>query len=421
MKNKLINLGASFGIDIEIYERKNNIASINTLNDELKLFQVENISLYNIKAIKNNVCINLMTENIKNTKEIVDALEEMFATQDNKNKNLLCTGKLKKKVIDEKIDLEQVKKDLLSLNNLKESYSSIKSIETGYEHIYKGNYIDNKINKCKMQNESYYNNIGVSLSIEDNNNTRVIYVNYYTKKYDFKEFKEYLLNKIELSLNKLNSSSIKTAKYNLLLSNDVVANILNAFVGSFHSKSIFMKESVLTDKLNKKIFSDKINICEDSKNGLDEILFDCEGTLKKRQDIILNGIFVKSINNLEYAIKMGEEPTGNADGVNNLMILPKDKSFASLLKELDNGVFIDEVYGLHSGIDKTTGNISLQAEGYLIENGKIKHGLNMIILSTNIFELFSNVLEVGSDLSKSSIKTLAPSLLLHDITITGKE
>ena len=54
MKNKLINLGASYGIDIEIYERKNNIASINTLNDELKLFQVENISLYNIKAIKNN-------------------------------------------------------------------------------------------------------------------------------------------------------------------------------------------------------------------------------------------------------------------------------------------------------------------------------------------------------------------------------
>lgn len=421
MKNKLINLGKAHDIDIEIYERKNNIASINTLNDELKLFQIENITLFNIKAIKNNICINIVTENIKNTQEIIDALEEIFVTQDNKNANKLCTGKLTKKVTDEIVDFEQVKKDMLSLNDLKQTFTNIKSIETGYEHIYKGNYIDNKINKCKMQNESYYNNLGIAITIEEDDTPRVMYFTYYMKNYDFKEFKDYLINKIKLALNKLKSTSIKTAKYNVLLSNDVVTNILNTFVGSFHSKNIYMKESVLTDKLNEKIFSDKISICEDSAKGLDEVLFDVEGTLKKRQDIVLNGVFVKSINNLEYAIKMSEEPTGNADGVNNLMLLPKDKSFAVLLKELNNGIFIDEVYGLHSGIDKKTGNISLQAEGYLIENGNIKNGLNMIILSTNIFEMFSNVLEVGNDLSKCSIKTVAPSLLLHDITITGKE
>ena len=45
----------------------------------------------------------------------------------------------------------------------------------------------------------------------------------------------------------------------------------------------------------------------------------------------------------------------------------------------------------------------------------------MIILSTNIFEVFSNVLEVGSDLSNFSLSVRTPSLLLHDITITGKE
>ena len=45
----------------------------------------------------------------------------------------------------------------------------------------------------------------------------------------------------------------------------------------------------------------------------------------------------------------------------------------------------------------------------------------MIILQTNIFEVFSNVIEIGNDLSKSSLSVLAPSLLLSDITITGKE
>ena len=45
----------------------------------------------------------------------------------------------------------------------------------------------------------------------------------------------------------------------------------------------------------------------------------------------------------------------------------------------------------------------------------------MIILSTNIFEVFSNVLDVGNDLSKDNLNISAPSLLLENITIAGKE
>ena len=45
----------------------------------------------------------------------------------------------------------------------------------------------------------------------------------------------------------------------------------------------------------------------------------------------------------------------------------------------------------------------------------------MIILSTNIFEVFKNVCEVGNDLTKEYLSVTAPSLLLENITIAGKE
>lgn len=45
----------------------------------------------------------------------------------------------------------------------------------------------------------------------------------------------------------------------------------------------------------------------------------------------------------------------------------------------------------------------------------------MIILSTNFFEVFTNVIEVGNDLSKFSLSVSTPSLLLDNITIAGKE
>lgn len=420
--NNLILLGKEYGMDIEVFKEKNNSTNISTLNDKVKLFQITNVDTYIIKAIKDNRCVKLVTENIKKTKELVEALNDIFLTSDNKNSNRLCSGNIKNKVKkDEDIDYTLVKKDLVSLNHLKKDYPCIKSIEAEFSHVLCGNYITNLVNDCSMEDETYFDSYGASITVEDNNLTRVLYVSFYSKEYNFKEFKNYLISRLDTLLIKLNSTSVKTDKYKVLLTNNVVESILTTFAGSFQSKGIMLNESVFAGKLNKKIFSDKITIVEDSPNGVYNTNFDSEGVIKRAQVLVKDGVFVKEINNIEYAIKTGKDATGNADGVNNLYVKCGNKSFDELVKDLDNGIIIDEAFGFHSGVDKKTGNISVQAEGLYVKSGKITKGLNMIILQTNIFEVFSNVIEIGNDLSKSSLSVLAPSLLLSDITITGKE
>lgn len=420
--NNLILLGKEYGMDIEVFKEKNNSTNISTLNDKVKLFQITNVDTYIIKAIKDNRCVKLVTENIKKTKELVEALNDIFLTSDNKNSNRLCSGNIKNRVKkDEVIDYTLVKKDLVSLNDLKKDYPCIKSIEAEFSHVLCGNYITNLVNDCSMEDEAYFDSYGASITVENNNLTRVLYVSFYSKEYNFKEFKNYLISRLDTLLIKLNSTSVKTDKYKVLLTNNVVESILTTFAGSFQSKGIMLNESVFAGKLNKKIFSDKITIVEDSPNGVYNTNFDSEGVIKVKQVLVKDGVFVKEINNIEYAIKTSKDATGNADGVNNLYVKCGNKSFDELVKDLDNGIIIDEAFGFHSGVDKKTGNISVQAEGLYVKSGKIIKGLNMIILQTNIFEVFSNVIEIGNDLSKSSLSVLAPSLLLSDITITGKE
>ena len=420
--NKLIELGKKHNIDIEIFKEKNNSIDISTLNDKIKLFQITNVTSYIIKAIKNNRCVKIITESIKNADEIINTLEEIFNTSDNKNSNKLCSGNIKNKVKKyEKIDYTKVKDDLLSLNELKNEYSCIKTIETEFSHAEVGKFITNGLNNCDMEDETYLNSYGTSITVEKNNQTRVLYIGFYTKEYNFNEFKKYLLKKLEYLLIKLDSTSVATNKYKVLLANNVVASILSTFSTSFQSKGIYLNESVLSGKLNNKIFSDKITIVEDSPNGILNSNFDSEGTLKKKQVLVHKGIFIKEINNIEYAMKLEKDATGNADGVNNLYIEKGNKTFDELVKELSNGIIIDEAYGFHAGVDKKTGNISVQAEGLLVQNGKITKGLNMIILSTNFFEVFTNVIEVGNDLSRFSLSVSTPSLLLDNITIAGKE
>ena len=63
---------------------------------------------------------------------------------------------------------------------------------------------------------------------------------------------------------------------------------------------------------------------------------------------------------------------------------------------MENVELIDELKGLHSGVNHLTGDISLQCEGFEIKGGKKTNGLNQIVLTTNIFELFNNVKEIAN-------------------------
>ena len=112
---------------------------------------------------------------------------------------------------------------------------------------------------------------------------------------------------------------------------------------------------------------------------------------------------------------------GNSFGIRNMYLVPGEISESDLLKKLNNGFYINNLMGLHSGINHVTGDISLQCEGFVIENGKMTRGLNQVILATNIFELLNNVKEIASDLEFFSSYGGAASILVENITIAGKE
>ena len=210
-------------------------------------------------------------------------------------------------------------------------------------------------------------------------------------------------------------------KYKVLIDNYVINKIIYTFANSFYEKSLDMKVSPFAGKLGEKIFSDKITIMEEPVNEKFVVNkhFDQEGSLTYNKEIIKDGIFKTAFNTLEYAIKNNTKPTGNANMICNLNIKPGNLSYDELVKSMDNGVIINNVEGLHAGINTSTGDISLQSTGYLVEKGKIVKALDMIILQTNIFELLSNVIEVGNDFKEFSMNCAAVSLLISDITISG--
>ena len=139
------------------------------------------------------------------------------------------------------------------------------------------------------------------------------------------------------------------------------------------------------------------------------------------------------MHNLKTSGKDGVESTGNASrgsykssiGISpsNLYVEKGDKDLDEMIREMDNGILIIDLQGLHSGLNSLSGDFSLSCYGYMIEGGKKARPVNQITVSGNFFDMINKIEEIGSDLRfglPSDAYIGSPSIKIESLSIAGK-
>lgn len=424
MINQLLNEAKKNNIELEVFKEKEQNTTIEVYEDKIDSFDSFDITTYKITAIYNNKTICIETENIDDVESIIHLIKEQSLIIDNDEKNSLAVNSdiIKKVSNTIELDHQQIIQDMISFNELKKKYHNITSIMT-YISIENNDIgIYNTLN-TKLEDSNSYILYMTEVVMQFNGNNKTNYKYFYTKEYNKEKFYRMLEQVIQETIDKENAISLQTKKYNIVLDNRCVADLLTHFSFIFNAEDISKNKSILTNKLNEKVFSSKLTIVEDpqNENYIGKRLFDDEGTKTYYKEIVKDGVFITKLYNNKMAIKENTKSTGNSFNTRNMYIVPGSIDKEKLLKELNSGIYITNIEGLHAGINDTTGDISLQAEGYIIKDGKKEECLNMIILSTNIFELFNNIIDIGNDLEFFSVKGGAPSLLIENITVAGNK
>lgn len=249
---------------------------------------------------------------------------------------------------------------------------------------------------------------------------------------DFNKFDvDKLANSIvKEATSKLGGSQCDSSTYKAVLSPDVVKSLLSAYISSAIAEDVQKNSSLFVGKLNQKVASRKVTV-EDKPlaKTLFARSFDDEGVATINMPVIKNGVLLNYFYNLTTAAKDNVQSNGHGAVAGGskvytstwyLEMKPGKKSQDELFKEINNGVYITEVQGLHAGLNPRSGNFSLQSTGFLVENGKLSHGLDIITVSGNLVDLFNDISEVGSD-SKEFISGMkCPSVIVKKLKVSGK-
>ena len=86
---------------------------------------------------------------------------------------------------------------------------------------------------------------------------------------------------------------------------------------------------------------------------------------------------------------------------------------------LEDGVLVQEVSGLHSGINPVSGDVSVGAEGLVIRDGALAEPFREATIASTLQRLLLDVLAVGADFEWRPGGTGAPSLAVADIALGG--
>lgn len=237
---------------------------------------------------------------------------------------------------------------------------------------------------------------------------------------------------IEEALSKIGAKSIKSDKYKIIINNEAMVSLIGAFSSIFSAEQAQKGLSLLKDKEGEIIASKIVTFIDDPhlEDGLGSCSFDDEGVATYTKNIISNGKLNTLFHNLKTAYKAKVKSTGNGFkssyastvgiSATNFYIKPSDKSFEELCGFVKEGVIITEFAGLHSGASAVTGDFSLAAKGFMIENGKKTFPIEQITVAGNFFTLLKDIELIGSDLKFPMSSIGSPSIVIKELSIAGK-
>lgn len=104
-------------------------------------------------------------------------------------------------------------------------------------------------------------------------------------------------------------------------------------------------------------------------------------------------------------------------GITNFYIENGTVPPSDLYKGICKGVLITDVMGMHTA-NSISGEFSVGASGFYIENGSVIHPVKEIALSGNIIDMFNSVEMLGNDLRFYG-GAGAPSLLISLLDVSG--
>ena len=433
----LINKALEANIEaMEVTYNATNKTSCTIFNHEIESYEISNQSSINARGIFNGKLGLASTEKLdnKSCQYIIDSIKNSASYNEKEEEPIIFKGSkkyTKKNTFNKELAEIDVNEKIKNLRLLEEAAykesSLVTDVEVSYEEVTNEKVLANSYGLTLKEKTNYYL-YAVEVVCKKGDEIKTDFDIFLESDYSKFDYEKLAKEVVEKAVSKFDGISIKAKTYKCVMAPEVTSNLLRAMVNAgFDAEAVQKQSSILAGKLNQQVFSNRVTILEKplEKNCF-FTYFDYEGVATYNKTLVDKGVIKTYLYNLETAKKDNVESTGNGYGENkigtstvNLTLKAGKKSEEDIIAQAKNGIYVTSVTGLHSGLNAQSGDFSLEAEGYLIKDGKKDQPLKLLTIGGNIYTLFNEVVAIANNEKRGPSSVSCPSILVKKLKVSS--
>lgn len=236
---------------------------------------------------------------------------------------------------------------------------------------------------------------------------------------------------VERATRLLGATQPASAHLTVVFEPRITASFLGILAGTLDGEAVSKGRSLFADRVGSEVSVPQLSLVDDptDPDAYGATPYDAEGLATRRNRLIDGGVLQGFLYNTYAGRRAGTVSTASAvragfksvpgTGARALTLVPGELDVEGVLAAVGDGLLVQSVSGLHSGVNPVSGDFSVGAEGVLIRNGQLAGPVREITIASTIQRMLSGIVAIGNDLERLPSSAAGVTLAVADVAMSG--
>ena len=238
---------------------------------------------------------------------------------------------------------------------------------------------------------------------------------------------------VERAVRMLGARKARSGRSTVVFDPRVVSTVLAVVSSALSGEAVVKGRSFFADRLGEAVAVPAVTLVDDPTDprAYGAARFDGEGLATRRNVLIEGGELKGFVFDTVAAHRFGTSSTGSAvrggyagtpgAGCRALQLKPGPPELdqQEVLAAVGEGLYVQSITGVHSGVNPVSGDFSVGAEGLMIRDGELAEPVREVTVASTLQRMLQSVLHIGGDVAWLPGVAAGLTLAIGDMQLSG--
>lgn len=236
---------------------------------------------------------------------------------------------------------------------------------------------------------------------------------------------------IERAVRMLGAAKARSRRCTVVFDPRVVSTLLGVISSALSGEAVVKGRSFFAGRLGERVASDAVTLVDDptDSRAFRAARSDAEGVACRRNALIDGGVLAGFVYDTVAARRAGTVSTGSAvragiagtptPGCRALVLAPGALDQEAILRAVGDGLYVQSVTGVHSGVNAVSGDFSVGADGLVVRTGALAEPVREVTVASTLQRMLQSISHVGSDMAWLPGTAAGQTLAVADMQVSG--